>query len=120
MPPDPFDDGSLGIVGLDVLPDRREACLPKCSRGALEGLADDVGDPVCWGPLETLRRTSLPSTMLVPPFGSCAMTSPAGLSEKMSTTLGLRPALRKVATASDSRAPTTSGTSTLGFPVETK
>ena len=94
------------------------------SRSAAAASSNDrpitFGSPVRCGPFETLSRTSLPSTMLVPPLGSCAITVPSGSSEKMSTTLGTSPAERNVATASDSRAPTTSGTCTLGFPVETK
>src|ERR671923_4636 len=79
-----------------------------------------LGMPICCSPLEMLIRTSVPLTTLVPPFGPCEITSPSGLSEKMSTGFGTSPALRSVAIASASRAPTTSGTSTLGGPVETK
>ena len=78
------------------------------------------GTATGFGPFETLMRTVEPSITTVPPLGACAVTIPGSSSEETSTTFGSSPAFVSASTASSRRAPTTSGTFTFAFPVETR
>ena len=117
--PVPGHDVPLRLLALDVGRGRRRTPPPGAALPRARTSPTTDGTATGFGPFETLIRTFEPATSTVPGCGSCAVTVSAGWAE-LTPTARVEPALRQLRDGFVGVLPTTSGTVTFGFPVETR